>query len=105
MRIKKQEFDAEEVSLDGNVFEDCQFSKSRMVFLGRQPVSFTGCRFLDVQWDFREAAGLTASFLRVLSDETGDYGKGLIVNSFPSLKEWLRPEILEKLTQPVQSRG
>jgi hypothetical protein len=102
VKIRNQEFTDDTVEIDGNRFEDCTFKKCRMVFRAREPVGFIGCTFTDVTWHFEDAAGMTTAFMRLLSDMAGDYGKGLIVNTFPVLREWLRPEILAKLSPPEE---
>lgn len=94
MRIKNQDFAAEDIDLDGNIFENCKFSKSNMVFRGRAPVSFDTCTFEDVRWEFRDAASLTTSLMRAMSESTGDYGRELLINTFPALKDWVKPEKL-----------
>lgn len=92
MRIKNQTFDAERVELDGNSFENCIFNGSTMYFTGSKPVSFLGCEFHDVRWEFSGAAALTVQFLKALTDASGDYGRGLLMQTFPAIKEWVKPE-------------
>src|ERR1700687_817734 len=97
MKIKNQSFESDSVELDGNSFENCRFVNCMLIFRAKAPVQLTDCTFLDVRWNFLESAALTADFIRQLSQASGDYGKFTLVNTFPVIKDWLRPEILEKL--------
>ena len=97
MKVRNQEFNGDDIELDGNAFEGCIFRKCRMQYRGKAGVVLVECVFEDVEWSFQDAAQITAGFLRVLTDTTGDYGRSLLVNSFPCLREWLKPEHYEKL--------
>lgn len=97
MKIRNQEFNADEVELDGNSFEGCTFRKCKMQYRGKARVDLSECVFENVEWSFLDEAQLTASFLRVLTETTADYGRSLLVNSFPCLRDWIQPEHLAKL--------
>jgi transcriptional regulator with XRE-family HTH domain len=103
MKITNQEFVNDDVEIDGNSFEGCTFRKCKMIFRARAGVSMSQCGFFDVEWVFLDSAQLTASFLRVLTDGGGDYGRSLLVNTFPALREWIKAECLAKLEAPVKS--
>src|SRR6266576_999349 len=95
VRIKSQKFEpGERVELDGNSFEHCQFDKCVMLFRATSAVSFDDCSFNDVLWHFEGPASLTVQFMKAISEAAEDYGWGLIVNTFPILKDWIKPEIL-----------
>jgi hypothetical protein len=98
VKIRSQKFSpGERIDLDGNSFENCQFDQTVMVFQANAPVSFEGCTFNAVLWNFDGKASLTVQFIKALSEATGDYGRALIVNTFPSLKDWMKPEALSKV--------
>jgi hypothetical protein len=56
----------ETVSLDGQVFSDCEFLKSRLIYAGGEPPIFEHCRFQDCEWRFDDAAGRTLAYLKNL---------------------------------------
>lgn len=104
MRIKNQTFEeSDTVDLDGNAFEGCTFNNSRMVFRALAAVSFVNCRFKDVRWEFNGPAALTMMFIKTLTESAGDYGLGLLVNTFPALKDSLKPEVVAKLSGGASS--
>lgn len=97
MKILDQKFTDDTVEVDGNQFAKCIFSRCQMIFRARAPVSFVSCTFDDITWHFDDAAGLTMAFLKALSDGAEDYGRLLIINTFPGLREWMKDEYLRKL--------
>lgn len=56
----------ETVSLDGQIFSDCEFLKSRLIFAGGEPPIFENCRFQDCEWRFDGPAGNTLAYLKNL---------------------------------------
>lgn len=97
MRVKSQPFVDDAVEMDGNSFEDCTFKNCRMIFRARGPVHFNRCTFDNVFWFFEDAAGLTIAFLGAIAGAGDDYGRSLIVNTFPFLKPWIAPQFIEKI--------
>lgn len=101
MRIKHQEFVDDDVRLDGNQFEHCTFTNCRMHFQALSPVGLQHCTFNNVSWHFSGPASLTLDFVRAMMEMSGedDYGRILFVNTFPALKDWIKPEILAKFPE------
>lgn len=97
VQVKDSQFVDDRVDLDGNTFERCSFLKCRMTFRAREPASLLHCSFVDCLWEFQEAAALTADFIRALTNATGDYGKFMLLNTFPELKVWIKDEHLARL--------
>jgi hypothetical protein len=100
MKITGQVFGRdEEVLIDGNIFERCEFDGSRMIFAARPAgaMGFLECTFTNVQWTFVEAAQATIHFLHAISSQNEEYGRAMLVNTFPVLREWLKDEVLSKL--------
>lgn len=56
----------ETVSLDGQVFSDCEFLNSRLIYAGGEPPVFEHCRFRDCDWRFEGPAGRTLAHLKTL---------------------------------------
>jgi hypothetical protein len=99
MRIRNQSFENERVELDGNAFESCTFTNTHLVFQGTGPVSLVDCAFADnIQWEFTGPAANTMQFLKLLVESSGDYGKALILQTFPPLKDMVKPEFLAKFS-------
>jgi len=59
----------ETVRLDGEEFDGCEFSGCRMVYAGGELPTFSGCKFVDCDWKFDEAASRTLSYLKVIWGE------------------------------------
>ena len=59
-------FNHETVSLDGEVFDDCEFRDCRLVYAGGKPPAFTDCRITDCEWKFEDAAQNTLAHLKVV---------------------------------------
>lgn len=55
-----------DVTLDGNVYADCEFLKARMIYNGGTPPQFINTRFTESHFAFDKAAGNTVSFLRAM---------------------------------------
>jgi len=105
MLIKNQTFTDDIVQLDGNHFDGCTFRNCRMIFGAVGPIGLVNCGFFDVRWEFIGAAGQTVALLHALTTASPEYGNALMASTFPSLKTWLRPEILEKLEKPNATNG
>lgn len=107
MHIQDQEFIADDVQLDGNQFTNCIFRKCRMHFRAKAPVRLNGCVLDNVTWHFSESAALTLDFMRAMTEieDNEDFGKILLINTFPKLRDWIKPEILEKLNKPPSTEG
>lgn len=56
----------ETVRLDGQVFADCEFVNSRMIYGGGEPPVFEHCRFQNCEWRFEDAAGRTLDYFKAL---------------------------------------
>lgn len=97
MHIKDQELINDDVQLDGNQFTKCIFRRCRMHFRAKAPVALNECVLDNVSWHFSESAALTLDFMRAMTElvDNEDFGRLLLINTFPKLKEWVKPEILE----------
>jgi len=36
-------------------------------------------------------------FLKALTENSGDWGRMLLVSTFPALREWIRDEVIEQI--------
>ncbi|WP_296594986.1 hypothetical protein [Phenylobacterium sp.] len=59
-------YNHETVALDGEIFTDCEFRDSRMIFSGGSPPVFENCRFYGCEWKQDEAAQRTLAYLKAL---------------------------------------
>lgn len=105
MHITDQTFTNDEIQLDGNRFEHCTFRGCRMIFKAEAPVGLVHCHFENVSWHFIGAASLASDFIKGMTEATGDYGKALLINTFPAIKDWIIPEIRERFSPSPADRG
>ena len=54
------------VTLDGEIFSDCDFAACRLVYSGGKPPEFESCRFTDCEWRLDGAAAHTLSCLKLM---------------------------------------
>ena len=59
-------YNHETIVLDGQVFSNCEFRHSRMVYAGGEPPIFTSCRFDACEWKFDDAAARTLQHLKTV---------------------------------------
>lgn len=59
-------FSHETVTLDGGVFEDCEFRDCRMIYSGGEARVFRSCRFHGCDWKFEDAAARTLAQLKIV---------------------------------------
>lgn len=59
-------YNHETVPMDGEVFTDCEFRDSRLVYAGGDLPSFSDCRFDGCEWKYDEAAARTLAYLKVV---------------------------------------
>jgi len=59
-------YNHETVALDGEVFSDCEFRNSRLVYSGGAPPVFDACRFHGCEWKQEDAAAHTLAYLKLL---------------------------------------
>jgi hypothetical protein len=59
-------FHHETVSLDGEVFQRCEFRDCRLVYSGGEPPQFDDCKFDACEWKFEGPATQTLAHLRVM---------------------------------------
>ena len=59
-------YNHETVALDGEIFSDCEFRDSRLVYAGGAPPTFDNCRFDGVEWKFDDAAARTLAHMKVV---------------------------------------
>lgn len=86
MRYENLHFKDETVKVDGNEYQNCVFTESRVVFTGGIPPRFTGCVFDRCQWVFDEAAENTIQYFAALYSGLGQGGRELIEGLFDSIR-------------------
>ncbi|POO76358.1 hypothetical protein C1T30_43655, partial [Bacillus sp. MBGLi97] len=64
-------YNHETVLLDGEVFSQCEFRRSRLVYAGGEPPVFEQCRFVDCEWKQDAAAARTLAHLKVVWNAGG----------------------------------
>lgn len=60
---KNSVFNGGTVQLDGNTFEGCKFSATRLVYSGGEPPIISRCEFVGEEFVFEGAARNTLQFL------------------------------------------
>ncbi len=69
----------ENVTLDGEHFEDCEFRQCRLIYSGGEPPSLTRCRFEACEWRFEGPAANTLAHMKVVwSAGAKSFVQGLI---------------------------
>ena len=67
MNFRGRTFQNEDVTLDGNSFENCTFRNCRVIFRGSAATNLVGNQFGEgVNWVFDGPAALTIAFLSAL---------------------------------------
>ena len=64
-------YNHETVALDGEVFSECEFRQSRLVYSGGEPPVFEHCRFDGCEWKQDEAAARTLAHLKTVWNAGG----------------------------------
>ena len=64
-------FSHETVVLDGETFADCEFRDCRLVYAGGEAPAFTGCKFVDCDWKYEDAAARTLAHLKAVWNAGG----------------------------------
>ncbi len=64
MRYVGRTFRDEAVELDGNIYENCTFVQSKLIYFAYERVWFTGCVFNNCDWSFDGPAENMLYFLR-----------------------------------------
>lgn len=96
--IRDQEYEGLEVEVDGHSFIGCTFRKCRMKFRAKTPAHFERCNFEYCNWVLAEAAALTLDLIHGISAMgDGEFGRILLVKTFPTLEAWLSDEAKAKL--------
>jgi len=84
---RNQRFDNRRVPIDGIRFEDCTFTRTKLIYRGEAPVEFSGCTFDSCTWVFEGAANETLQFLSTLGLGLGADGQNLVTAIFESVRE------------------
>jgi hypothetical protein len=66
---KKRDFTGQDVALDGNKYEDCNFTNAKMTYAGGNPPSLVRCNFTGSGLTFNGAAGNTVVLLQALAKD------------------------------------
>lgn len=96
MKIVNQSFTDDTIELDSHSFEGCTFLRCHMIYRGKGSVGLENCTFTDVRWEFKEGAGNALAFIRMFTDSLGDTGRYMLINTFPAIQAWIKPEHLPK---------
>jgi len=54
------------VSLDGEIFQGCDFSACRLIYGGGEPPVFQDCKFTACEWKFEKGAADTLAYLKIM---------------------------------------
>ena len=79
--FKKQDFTGQEVVLDGNNYDECNFTNAKMIYKGGEMPNLRRCNFSGGAFTMDGAAGRTLVFLQALSKDP--VLVGLIHQHFP----------------------
>jgi hypothetical protein len=79
--FKKQDFTGQSVILDGNNYEECNFTNAKMVYKGGDLPNLRRCNFGGGTFTMDGPAGRTLQFLQALSKDP--VLVGLIHQHFP----------------------
>lgn len=85
MKFEDQQFADEPIRLDGNEFVRCRFERCQLTYAGGPVPTLAECQFVDVNWQFSEAAANTLQFLRGLFHGGGAGGQALVEHTFRNL--------------------
>jgi hypothetical protein len=80
-----QKFESLTITLDGQTFHGCTFTRCRLRFNGQALPDLGGNTFSDCEWDFVGHAGDTLAFLQTLYHDHG--GIGLVETVFNRLRD------------------
>jgi hypothetical protein len=87
MNYRDQDFDGQEVLLDGSIFTGCTFRNCRLVFKAMAPVGMSACHFKEnVQWAFDGPAALAVEFMAAMYHGCGEGGRKLIEETFNEIR-------------------
>lgn len=79
--------DGQRVPLDGDEFIRCRFNDCLLVFTGEGPIVMDGNVFGPaVKWTFDGPAARTLQFLAALYHGAGDGGRGLVEETFATIR-------------------
>lgn len=67
--FKNKDFSGKKVELDGNRYEDCNFTNSKMTYAGGPPPSLIRCNFTGSGLTFNGAAANTVVLLQALAKD------------------------------------
>jgi hypothetical protein len=87
MRYENLHFTDETVEVDGNEYQNCRFTESRIVYSGGAVPRFANCVFDRCQWVFDEAAENTIQYFALLYNGLGAGGQELIEGVFDSIRK------------------
>jgi hypothetical protein len=66
---KKKDFTGQNVAMDGNSYEDCNFTNAKMTYSGGNAPSIIGCNFTGSLLTFNGAAANTVVLLQALAND------------------------------------
>ena len=100
MRVENKLITDENVFVDQNEYINCVFERCRIIFTGKGPARFSGCRFILCEWVFDGAAEETIQYLAALYNGMGTGGADLVEGVFESIRKGgAVPETLEPISR------
>jgi hypothetical protein len=87
MRYVNRVFLGGRLTVDGNEFIGCQFDKTVLVVTATAPVSFNGCTFRGVHWEFDGPARTMIEFLVGMHHGAGEGGQRMVESIFDIIRK------------------
>ncbi len=75
---RNQHYDDRRIPIDGIRFENCTFTKTKLIFHASDTVQFDNCRFIECDWIFEGAALITLQLLSAIYSGLGLEGIRLV---------------------------
>nr|DAL09305.1 MAG TPA_asm: LH3 HEXON-INTERLACING CAPSID protein, CAPSID PROTEIN, BETA-HELIX [Caudoviricetes sp.] len=85
--IKSCTFEDTNVLLDGFSYENCTFTRCKIVYSATDTFALVNNRFNDCKWSFEGPAGNTLQFLKAMYKDMGDFGKQMVEATFENIKK------------------
>jgi hypothetical protein len=77
----------EDVEVDKQIFRNCRFVESRIIYRGGKVPEFTNCAFESCQWVFDGPAEDTIQYFALLYSGLGLGGQELVEGIFDSIRQ------------------
>lgn len=77
-----EKFGKQKVVIDGETYENCEFTDCTLIYRGGANVKISGCRFDNCKVGMEDAAERTLAMLRAIYHGFGDVGPRMIEDTF-----------------------